>query len=91
MSKAIKTTENKIKELENRIEIVRKELSKIKAEKIEIRGEKTFEKFERRLHKKYIELSDLEAAKKLQEILYHEELNKEAKELAKSHPKKNEG
>jgi len=80
---------DKIKEFERKLEIVTKELSEIKRNGFGIKSGKTLESFERELHKKHSELADLETAKKLQELLFSGELNKEAKELAKSHPKKN--
>lgn len=91
MSESITATENKAEELETRIEMVAKEISEIKRKGFEIRGGTTLESFERELHKKHSELADLEAAKIIQEKLYSEELSTEGKELAKSHPKKNEG
>ncbi len=91
MSESIATPEDKTKELETRIEIVKKEIAEIKRDGFEIRGGKTLESFERELHKKYSDLADLEAAKIIQEKIYSGELAKEGKELAKSHPKKNEG
>lgn len=91
MSESIAAVEDKIKELETRIEIVTKEISGIIRKGFKIRGGNTLELFERELHKKYSELADVETAKKIQEMLYSEELSKDEKGLAKSHPKKNEG
>ena len=91
MNEASSVIVDKIKELDKQIETVKKELSEIKEAGFEIRGKNTLETFEIRLHKKHGELADLETAKKLQEILYDKEINKEAEELVKGHPKKNEG